>query len=153
LPFITPELRETGKEVGLALTGARPELLTDQDIRGTLHAHTTESDGEDSLEDMVQTTKDRGYAYLGLTDHSQTAHYAGGLKPAEVRAQQQHIDTLNNKFGSQFRIFKGIESDNMEITVPNRLTRLFLVNYGGNDEGCTLITLTDTLLRLEHLSP
>ncbi|OQW34780.1 MAG: DNA polymerase/3'-5' exonuclease PolX [Nitrospira sp. SG-bin1] len=111
LPFIAPELRESGKEVVLALNGELPELVTDTDIRGILHAHTTESDGGDTLEDMAQATKDRGYAYLGLTDHSQTAHYAGGLKPAEVLTQQQHIDTLNKRFGSRFRIFKGIESD------------------------------------------
>jgi DNA polymerase (family 10) len=111
LPFIAPELRETGKEVLLALDGALPELITDADIRGILHAHTTESDGVDTLQAMVQATKDRGYAYLGLTEHSQTAHYAGGLKPAEVVAQQQHIDRLNQGFDSRFRIFKGIESD------------------------------------------
>jgi DNA polymerase (family X) len=111
LRFIAPELRETGKEVVLALKGNLPKLVTHKDIRGILHAHTTESDGEDTLEDMAQATKDRGYAYLGLTDHSQTAHYAGGLKPAEVLAQQKQIDALNIKFGSSFRIFKGIESD------------------------------------------
>lgn len=111
LPFIAPELRETGKEVVLALDGTLPKLVTDQDIRGILHAHTTESDGVDTLEAMVQATKDRGYAYLGLTEHSQTAHYAGGLKPAEVVVQQQHIDRLNKSLGSRFRIFKGIESD------------------------------------------
>ena len=111
LPFIAPELRETGKEVVLALDGELPELVTDKDIRGILHAHTTESDGGDTLEDMAQATKDRRYAYLGLTEHSQTAHYAGGLKPAEVLAQQKQIDKLNKNFGSRFRIFKGIESD------------------------------------------
>lgn len=111
LRFIAPELRETGKEVVLALDGELPNLVTDNDIRGILHAHTRESDGVDTLADMAQATKDRGYAYLGLTDHSQTAHYAGGLKPAEVLAQQAQIDKLNNNFGSRFRIFKGIESD------------------------------------------
>jgi DNA polymerase (family 10) len=111
LRFIAPELRETGEEVDFALDGELPELVTGNDIRGILHAHTTESDGGDTLEDMAQATKDQGYAYLGLTDHSQTAQYAGGLKPADVRAQQKHTDTLNKQFGSRFRIFKGIESD------------------------------------------
>lgn len=111
LPFIVPELRETGKEVVLALNGELPALVIDKDLRGILHAHTTESDGVDTLEDMAQATEDRGYTYLGLTDHSQTAHYAGGLKPAEVLVQQQHIDTLNEDFGGRFCIFKGIESD------------------------------------------
>jgi DNA polymerase (family 10) len=111
LPFIQPELRETGAEVQMALEHKLPELVTRKDIRGVLHAHTTESDGADTLEDMAKATRDRGYAYLGLTDHSQTAHYAGGLKPDEVKAQQQQIEKLNKKLGAKFRVFKGIESD------------------------------------------
>jgi len=111
LPFIPPELRETGAEVQMALEHKLPELVTGKDIRGVLHAHTTGSDGADTLEDMAQATKSRGYAYLGLTDHSQTAHYAGGLKPDEVKAQQKQIEMLNKAFGARFRVFKGIESD------------------------------------------
>ena len=86
LPYIAPELRETGKEVELAREGKLPELVTQGDLRGVLHAHTMESDGSDSLEDMAEAARQRGYAYLGLTDHSQTAHYAGGLKIQEVAA-------------------------------------------------------------------
>ena len=111
LPFIAPELRESGAEVEMALDNKLPHLVTGKDIRGVLHAHTTESDGADTLEDMAQAAKSRGYTYLGLTDHSQTAHYAGGLKADEVLAQQKEIDRLNKKLGSQFRVFKGIESD------------------------------------------
>jgi DNA polymerase (family 10) len=72
LPYIAPELRETGKEVDLAFRGELPELVTQADLHGVLHAHTTESDGTDSLEDMAEATRIRGYQYLGLTDHSQT---------------------------------------------------------------------------------
>jgi DNA polymerase (family X) len=85
--------------------------VTQADLRGVLHAHTTESDGSDSLEDMAEATRQRGYAYLGLTDHSQTAHYAGGLKVEEVAAQQRAVDRLNKRYGATFRVFKGIESD------------------------------------------
>jgi DNA polymerase (family 10) len=60
---------------------------------------------------MAEATQQRGYAYLGLTDHSQTAHYAGGLKADEVIRQQAAIDKLNKRFGSTFHVFKGIESD------------------------------------------
>jgi DNA polymerase (family 10) len=111
LPYIAPELRETGKEVELALKGDPPELVTQADLRGVLHVHTTESDGADTLEAMARATSERGYAYLGLTDHSQTAHYAGGLKVEEVAAQQRAIDRLNKRYGSRFHVFKGIESD------------------------------------------
>ena len=111
LPFIPPELRETGEEVQIALKGKLPELVTQDDLHGVLHAHTTESDGADTLKDMADATRQRGYDYLGLTDHSQTAHYAGGLKPDEVAAQQIEIERLNKRIGAKFHVFKGIESD------------------------------------------
>jgi DNA polymerase (family X) len=111
LPWIAPELRETGHEVELALDGKLPELVTQDDLQGVLHAHTLESDGSDSLEDMAEATRRRGYAYLGLTDHSQTANYAGGLKVDEVIAQHAAIDRLNRRFDPKFHVFKGIESD------------------------------------------
>jgi DNA polymerase (family 10) len=60
---------------------------------------------------MAEASRKRGYAYLGLTDHSQTAHYAGGLKADEVKAQQRVIDRLNKRYGGGFHVFKGIESD------------------------------------------
>jgi DNA polymerase (family 10) len=111
LPFVPPELRETGTEVERAAAGELPELVTAKDLRGVLHAHTNESDGADTLEEMAKATRQRGYAYLGLTDHSQTAHYAGGLKADEVLAQQKQIEKLNKTLGAKFHVFKGIESD------------------------------------------
>src|SRR5579872_6660936 len=88
-----------------------PVLVKEDDLRGVLHAHTTESDGADKLMEMADATRARGYEYLGLTDHSQTAHYAGGLTPEEVAAQQIEIDRLNQRLGAKFHVFKGIESD------------------------------------------
>ncbi|MBW8856860.1 MAG: DNA polymerase/3'-5' exonuclease PolX, partial [Bradyrhizobium sp.] len=111
LPFIPPELRETGEEVRVAQEGRLPELVTTADLQGVLHAHTTESDGSDTLEEMAEATRQRGYAYLGLTDHSQTAHYAGGLKADRVAAQQRKIERLNASFPPGFQVFKGVESD------------------------------------------
>jgi DNA polymerase (family 10) len=70
MPFIAPELRETGKEVELALDNKLPELVTAKDIRGVLRPHTVESDGADTLEDMAKATRNRGYAYLGLCSAS-----------------------------------------------------------------------------------
>jgi DNA polymerase (family X) len=111
LPFIPPELRETGSEIERAAAGKLPELVTGKDLRGVLHAHTDESDGAGTLKDMAEATRERGYSYLGLTDHSQTAHYAGGLTPGEVLAQQKAIEKLNKSCGKNFHVFKGIESD------------------------------------------
>lgn len=111
LPFIAPELRETGEEVDLARKDELPELVRGQDIRGVLHVHTERSDGTEPLDVMVQAARSRGYAWLGLTDHSQTASYAGGLKVDEVREQQREVDKLNWRLGTSFHVFKGIESD------------------------------------------
>jgi DNA polymerase (family 10) len=86
-------------------------LVTDDDIRGILHAHTDVSDGVDTLEVMAQETSARGYQYFGVADHSKSAHYAGGLSVEEIAAQHREIDRLNNSFGKNFRILKGIESD------------------------------------------
>ena len=111
LPFIAPELREGGAEVEHALTNQLRTLVCRQDLHGVLHAHTVRSDGADTLEEMVKAAKERGYAYLGVTEHSQTAHYARGLTVEQVLTQQSEIQQVNQRCGSQFWVFKGIESD------------------------------------------
>jgi DNA polymerase (family 10) len=111
LPFIEPELRETGDEVNLALKGRLPQLVTDNDIQGILHAHTILSDGADTLEKMAAATRSRGYSYFGVADHSQSAGYAGGLKIGEIAEQHAAVERLNKSYGGEFRVFKGIESD------------------------------------------
>ena len=111
LPFIPPELREGGDEIELALADALPQLVSDDDLRGILHAHTDQSDGTASLEAMAEATRERGYEYFGVADHSRTAAYAGGLSIAAIDKQHQAIDRLNKHYGKSFRILKGIESD------------------------------------------
>ena len=108
---VPPELREGRSEVAQALAGTLPELMTDEDIAGILHAHTDCSDGLDRLDTMAEATLSRGYEYFAVADHSRSAHYAGGLGPEEVVEQQAEADRLNKKYGKRFRIFKGIESD------------------------------------------
>jgi DNA polymerase (family X) len=110
LSFIEPELREGRGELERALEGRLPRLVTDRDVRGILHAHTDLSDGVDTLEVMVQATRERGYEYFGVTDHSKSAHYAGGLSVEEIIEQHRAIDRLNKTY-KEFRILKGIESD------------------------------------------
>lgn len=111
LQYIEPELREGRGEVALAAAGAIPELVAGDDIEGVLHAHTDASDGVDTLAEMAEAARRSGYRYLGVSDHSKSAHYAGGLSLAEIEAQHAEIDRLNAAFGGGFRIFKGIESD------------------------------------------
>ncbi len=110
LAYIPPELRENQGEVEAAADDALPELVTTADIRGMLHMHSTYSDGADSLEAMARAVQERGFEYMGIADHSQTAAYAGGLRVAEVQRQWEEIDRLNEEL-APFRIFKGIESD------------------------------------------
>ncbi|TNE60337.1 MAG: DNA polymerase/3'-5' exonuclease PolX [Bacteroidetes bacterium] len=116
LPYIVPELREPAESTGgvsvldLATSGKLPVLVEEQDIRGVLHVHTTWSDGLHSLQEMCAYARELGYAYIGVTDHSQSAFYANGLKPDRVLAQMEEIDALNAEM-APFRILKGIESD------------------------------------------
>lgn len=114
LNFVPPELREDRGEFDIFEAQKELDLVTDDDIRGVIHAHSTWSDGKFSIKEMAEACLDRGYEYLGITDHSQTAAYAGGLKPDEVKQQWDEIDQLNEEFksaGKNFVIFKGIESD------------------------------------------
>ncbi|MEM7383188.1 MAG: helix-hairpin-helix domain-containing protein [Bacteroidota bacterium] len=109
LPYIPPELREGIVEQAWIQAGG-PLLLVSSELRGVLHAHTTYSDGGCSLEAMARSCQEQGYEYLGITDHSQVASYAGGLTIEAVQRQHQAIDQLNREL-APFRIFKGIESD------------------------------------------
>ncbi|KYH01771.1 DNA polymerase/3'-5' exonuclease PolX [Bradyrhizobium sp. DOA1] len=111
LPFIDPELREGRGEIVAALKGKLPKLVTDQDLRGILHCHTDASDGTETLEAMAKATRQRGFEYFGVADHSKSAHYAGGLSVDEIAQQHREADGLNKRFGKDFRILKGIESD------------------------------------------
>ena len=110
LDFIAAELRENFGEIELAADSSLPELIEEDDIRGLVHLHTDYSDGEAGIEEMAEAAHARGLCYMGVTDHSQSAFYAGGLKPDDVKRQHEEIDSLNASM-KDFRIFKGIESD------------------------------------------
>ncbi|MEM9821018.1 MAG: PHP domain-containing protein [Bacteroidota bacterium] len=111
LPYILPELRENAAIIELAQNGQVPaQPITEKDIKGVIHAHSTYSDGIHTLEEMAAAAHQMGYQYLGMTDHSKSAFYANGLKPDRVLEQFAEIDALNQQY-SDFRIFKGIESD------------------------------------------
>jgi DNA polymerase (family X) len=122
MDFVEPELREGWGEVEAAVAGTLPRLVEVGDLRGTFHCHTTHSDGRASVAEMGEAARERGWRYLGIADHSQSAGYAGGLPPAKVKSQQAEIDGWNRAHGGRgkqrVRLFKGVESD---ILVDGRL--------------------------------
>jgi DNA polymerase (family 10) len=111
LAFVAPELREGLNEVELAKENKLPELITYEDLKGSLHNHSTWSDGVHTLEQMATYCKDNlKMEYFGICDHSKSAFYANGLNEQRLYTQHQEIDALNAKL-APFKIFKGIESD------------------------------------------
>lgn len=105
LPFHSPEMREF-ETVELKRL---PELVEIEDIQGVFHAHSTFSDGAHSLEEMARAAQEKSWNYLGISEHSETAFYAGGLKVEDLQNQWSLIDSWNEK--NSLQILKGIESD------------------------------------------
>jgi len=111
LSFINPELREGDAFIEKAANNALPQLISYHDLKGTLHNHSTWSDGVNTVEEMALYCRDvLKLEYLGMCDHSKSAFYAKGLSIERVLQQQEEIDHLNKKLDG-FHIFKGIESD------------------------------------------
>jgi len=107
---IPPEMREGMGEIEAASRGKLPNLVTFDDLRGVLHCHSDYSDGTATIEAMANAAKERGWDYIGISDHSESAFYAGGLKRDKLLRQQEEIDRLNGEMKG-FRILKGIEAD------------------------------------------
>ncbi len=110
MSFVPPELREDRGEVEAALNCALPELVRASDLKGDLHAHTVDSDGSGTLEQMAEAAAAMGYEYLAITDHSQALTVARGLTPERLAAQGRLIDAFNAS-GGGVRLLKGVEVD------------------------------------------
>ncbi len=111
LPWCPPEIREGSWELTAAKTGGLPKLLEPADIKGIIHCHSTYSDGQNTLGEMAAACQQRGYQYLGITDHSKAANfYANGMFEETVARQQAEIEELNSTL-APFKILKGIEAD------------------------------------------
>ncbi|NLL04393.1 MAG: PHP domain-containing protein [Clostridiaceae bacterium] len=110
MDYIVPELRENNGELEAASINQLPKIIEDEDIKGILHVHTTYSDGTNTIEEMVKHCIELGYSYIGITDHSKSAYYAGGMLEDDIRRQHEEIDRLNEKYNN-FKILKGIELD------------------------------------------
>ena len=110
---VPPELREDLGELELARSGTLPELVRLEDIRGFVHCHSTWSDGNASIEEMVRAAKALGAQFITISDHTQAAHYAGGLSPDRVRRQWDEIAEVQSRI-PEVRILRGSEVDILE---------------------------------------
>jgi DNA polymerase (family 10) len=110
LPWIPPELREGMGEIEAAEQGRLPRLVEQRDLKGFVHCHTNYSDGTVSVAGWARACRDGGYEWIGITDHSQSSSYSGGLKAEDIARQHAEIDDANRELGA-FRVLKGVEAD------------------------------------------
>lgn len=113
LPYIEPELRENRGEIEAAKKSKLPQLITIEDLKGDLHTHTKATDGHNTLEEMADEAKRKGYEYFANTEHSQHLTVAKGFDPKRLAKHIKKIDTLNKKL-SGIVILKSIEVDILE---------------------------------------
>ena len=113
MPFIPPELREDRGEIEAALAGQLPQLVQLGDIQGEFHVHTNATDGTEPLESLVGAARDRGYRYVGISDHSTSAVVAFGLTAEKALAQRDRIREMNRELRG-FTVLVGTECDILE---------------------------------------
>lgn len=111
LDWIAPEMRENCGEIELAEQHALPDLVTQADLRGDVHMHTTETDGRATLEEMAEAARAMGYQYIAITDHSKSLAMANGLDEARVVAFAEHVRRLNQSGALGIRVLAGLECD------------------------------------------
>ena len=114
LAYIEPENREAYGEIERAERGGIGPLVTEAELLGALHCHSQYSDGGATIADMAAAAQARGLRYLGVSDHSQSNTYAGGLTRDAILRQHDEIDEFNASLAARrvdFRVLKGIEAD------------------------------------------
>jgi len=114
LPFIEPELREDHGEFNAAEKNELPKLIEWTDLKGSLHNHSTWSDGHNTLEEIAEHMENLGLAYWAITDHSKSSFQANGLDAKRLREQVKEIKKINERLaerGSDFRLLAGTEVD------------------------------------------
>lgn len=110
LAFIPPELRENRGEIDAASGGSLPNLVQASDLRGDVHMHTTETDGRDTLDVMVEAAAARGLEYIAITDHSQNLAMANGMNEERTLAHAARVRALNGRHG-RLALLAGVECD------------------------------------------
>jgi DNA polymerase (family X) len=127
MDWIAPELREDHGEIDAALAHALPALVSLADIRGDLHTHTNQTDGRDDLTAMARRARDKGYAYMAVTDHSPGLGMTNGLSAERIAARIAEVERLNAEL-APFRIFVGTEVDiraNGTLDYPDEILKGF----------------------------
>lgn len=110
MPYIEPEMREDAGEIELALKSKLPRLIEIKDIKGEFHAHSTWSDGGNSIQEMAEAAKKLRYSYIAITDHSQSLKVAGGLSTPELKKKKAEVDKVNGRI-SGIKALYGTEVD------------------------------------------
>lgn len=155
LPLIPPELREGRGEVAAALAGTLPRLITRADLRGDFHSHSTWSDGTATIAQMAEAAIARGYAYLGVSDHTHSLTVANGLNEQRIREQWREIDRLNADL-APFRLLKSAEVEigrDGSLDLPDEILAELDIVIASLHSGLRgdRATVTDRLLRaIEH---
>jgi DNA polymerase (family 10) len=137
LAYVEPELREDRGEVEAAREDRLPKLVTRADIRGDLHCHTTESDGTNSIEEMVAGAKERGYVFIAITDHSKALAMTNGLSVERLIKHVENVHRINGKLRG-FTILAGSEVD--------------ILADGRMDYDDDVLKLLDIVIASPHLS-
>ncbi len=132
LPFIPPELREADGELDEIAGGNDfTNLVRIEDIQGMTHCHSTFSDGRNSIEEMALAAQEMGMNYITITDHSPSAHYAGGVTPDQLKRQWEEIDRVQERV--KIKLLKGTESDILDsgaLDYPDELLEKFDIVIG-----------------------
>ena len=110
MKYIQPELRENRGEIEASLSNSMPNLIEYDDIKGDLHVHSIWSDGTNTIEELALSSKNRGYEYIGISDHSESLKIANGLDNKKIVKKMNEINKLNNKI-DDFFIFCGTECE------------------------------------------
>lgn len=127
LPWIPPEMREEQGEIEAALKGDLPKLVEDADIQGEFHVHTSDTDGKEPVPAMVQAARKRGYAYVGISDHSVSSTIAFGLTAEQALARRDRFRALNREMKG-FAVLMGTECDILdggEMDYPDEVLKEF----------------------------
>jgi len=111
LSYIPPELREGAASIDAAEKGKLPKLVEEQDLRGTFHCHTADSDGHNTLTEMAAAAEELKWEYLGIADHSKSSYQANGMDEKRLFNQIDRIKEINQSRKFKVYLLAGLECD------------------------------------------